>query len=458
MTYTDINKQWLTGVPDVDGYNFQNWIRSGTVTDQTGSTCLASFNDYFNADNEGVYENVLGGIWAPYRLCAVPDATPPPNGPCYSYAAASGATNLALMKYVASVDIVFTSDKSKWTRCCVIEECEDPALSQPLGSFTVSKLDIRAGASVDKQGIPTGSPGCNESEAQLVSTTGMGWFPGYAINLETGERLNMAFGENSWMQNENGRDMIWNPTPNLYADNGDPLFGGMHIIYVFGHNVDASTRSPRYDMGQTMRTVLNKTGSNVPSIGTRNTFYSDAMWVNYSLAKAGYTIKPQNGLPSDVKVRLRVKKNYAKNYTTTSAPDSANPSQNQNKPMYSFNTSDLHVHLNDNESAVNALDLINVVPNPYYAYSEYEKNQIDNRIKVTNLPEKCTVKIFTLNGVLVRTFNKDDPKTSLDWDLKNQKGIPIASGMYIIYVNVEGVGEKVLKWFGVLRPLDLDQF
>ena len=33
-----------------------------------------------------------------------------------------------------------------------------------------------------------------------------------------------------------------------------------------------------------------------------------------------------------------------------------------------------------------------------------------------------------------------------------------ASGMYIIHVEVEGVGEKVLKWFGVMRPVDLDTF
>ena len=28
-------------------------------------------------------------------------------------------------------------------------------------------------------------------------TKGMGWFPGYAIDVETGQRLNIFFGENS---------------------------------------------------------------------------------------------------------------------------------------------------------------------------------------------------------------------------------------------------------------------
>jgi hypothetical protein len=129
-----------------------------------------------------------------------------------------------------------------------------------------------------------------------------------------------------------------------------------------------------------------------------------------------------------------------------------------NNPMYSFNTFDLNVVTDDNESALNALDLINVVPNPYYAYSGYEVNQFDNRVKFTNLPEKCEIQIYTVSGTLIRKFTKDSPQTYLDWDLKNQAGIPVASGLYIIHVNVEGVGEKILKWFGVMRPIDLDTY
>ena len=43
----------------------------------------------------------------------------------------------------------------------------------------------------------------------------MGWFPGYAIDIQTGERLNIIFAEDSWLTNENGNDMIWNPTSNI---------------------------------------------------------------------------------------------------------------------------------------------------------------------------------------------------------------------------------------------------
>ena len=47
---------------------------------------------------------------------------------------------------------------------------------------------------------------------------------------------------------------------------------------------------------------------------------------------------------------------------------------------------------------------------------------------------------------------------SVEWNLKNFKNIPISSGLYLIHVDVPDVGERVLKWFGVIRPPDLDQF
>ncbi|MES2589795.1 MAG: T9SS type A sorting domain-containing protein, partial [Bacteroidota bacterium] len=103
-----------------------------------------------------------------------------------------------------------------------------------------------------------------------------------------------------------------------------------------------------------------------------------------------------------------------------------------------------------------ALDLINVVPNPYYAFSEYERSRIDTRVKITNLPDVCTIKIYNISGKLIRTFKKDSPVTSIDWDLKNMKQVPIASGVYLIHVEVPGAGERILKFFGGVRQIDLE--
>ena len=102
--------------------------------------------------------------------------------------------------------------------------------------------------------------------------------------------------------------------------------------------------------------------------------------------------------------------------------------------------------------------MIGIVPNPYYAYSKYETSKLDNRVKITNLPEECTIRIYNLSGTLVRQYHKADPLTFQDWDLKNSKNVPIAGGVYIIHIDVPDIGQKVLKWFGVMRPIDLDTF
>ena len=104
--------------------------------------------------------------------------------------------------------------------------------------------------------------------------------------------------------------------------------------------------------------------------------------------------------------------------------------------------------------------MITVSPNPYYAYAGYENpnNQLDTKVKIINLPNKCTVSIFTMNGFLVRRFKKDDDKTHLDWDLKNEALVPIVSGIYLVHIDAPNMGERVIKWFGIMRPVDFDTF
>jgi hypothetical protein len=80
---------------------------------------------------------------------------------------------------------------------------------------------------------------------------------------------------------------------------------------------------------------------------------------------------------------------------------------------------------------------------------------LETKVKITNLPERCSVDIYTVNGKLVRSFQKDSPVTSLDWDLTNNQAIPIASGIYLIHVQVPGIGERVLKFFAGMRQVDL---
>jgi len=90
------------------------------------------------------------------------------------------------------------------------------------------------------------------------------------------------------------------------------------------------------------------------------------------------------------------------------------------------------------------VNLINVVPNPYFGASAYEK-QLDRVLRFTNLPVGAKVRIFTLAGALVRTIENSGPGTTADWDLQNEKGNMVASGMYIAHVDIPGIGSKILK-------------
>jgi hypothetical protein len=513
MTFADPNNRWLLGLPDEDGPIDQNWIRSGTSTETP-----PEYSDYTGTgtDPASNYEKIIDGTWAPYRLAAYTTT----GGICKGGPAWDQYLNLSQLKNTASVDVVFTSDKSKWTRCPVLELQEDAALA--IGG--AKKMSLRKSPSVDKNGKKVGDSGYNANEGGMTDSsgvmiptpTGMGWFPGYAVNLETGERLNMAFGEDSYLTQENGADMKWNPTSTTYSSNFDPIFGGKHYVYVFGHNGNATFASsdallprqlrdiPRYDNGYTLY-KLYKAYDVASNALYKREIYIDAMWVNIPLLAPGHSL-----LENEAKVRLRVTRSYQKYGTGTSVAKNgltvgqhyfveggpikhgtvtyntgtsftatvtnwvdsvgATPTygarvvttQNKANGLYEFNTADIETHTNEGDIAKEALDLINIVPNPYYAYSGYEKTTLDNVVKITNLPAKCTVSIYTLNGNLVRRFKRDDSgaeaKTSLDWDLKNEARIPIASGLYIIHVDVPEVGEKILKWFGVLRPIDIEAY
>jgi hypothetical protein len=293
----------------------------------------------------------------------------------------------------------------------------------------------------------------------------MGWFPGYAINIETGERLNIMFGENSWLVADNGRDMLWNPSSRIYDDAGTPVFGGQHYVYIMNHYSYPVVQGlkldyPAYDAGAFIMTQLPKNNA------IKTYTFGTAMYVNIPLAVEG---KPW--LNNAVTTKIRISKPYQRYYSLP-LPEGSTDTVNRNYPMYTFNTSTIATGQNNQEVSKSQLDDINVVPNPYFAYDDYERNQLDNRIKIVNLPTKCVVTIFDMSGTVIRQFNVDksgitlprgstagqdtDAKTSVDWDLKNFAGIPIAGGVYLIHVKADGLGERTIKWFGMLRPVDLN--
>jgi len=239
--------------------------------------------------------------------------------------------------------------------------------------------------------------------------------------------------------------------PNLsdYHDEQEqiPVFGGKHYIYIFGHNETlASNIMPGYDSCRKIYDVLENGNS-----ADKMQLFMHAMWVSIPLVPKNYAFKNPLTIPNqDIKIKIRMANPYFRDIGELEqyAP-------NNNYPMYSFNTNNIVVEKDVVEVAKEKLELINVVPNPYYGYSEYEATQVDNYVRFTNLPQKCTLTIYQSNGTIIRRLEKDNENPYITWDLKNQSQIPISGGIYIIHINAPGIGEKVIKWFGVLRPTDL---
>jgi hypothetical protein len=61
-------------------------------------------------------------------------------------------------------------------------------------------------------------------------------------------------------------------------------------------------------------------------------------------------------------------------------------------------------------------------------------------------------------GNLIRRVNKADNNTFFEWDLKNGSNVPIASGLYLIHIKTKDLGEKVVRWYGIMHAIDLDTY
>lgn len=95
-----------------------------------------------------------------------------------------------------------------------------------------------------------------------------------------------------------------------------------------------------------------------------------------------------------------------------------------------------------------------VVPNPYRGDIDYnaynppwEKPPItreqwmeqDRRIQFINLPEVCTIKIYTLAGDLIQTLRHNDPNRGYEnWNLTSSVGQAVSSGIYLFTVEDQG--------------------
>lgn len=464
LEYGDPTKSlWFSGIPD--GFAFG----SGALLGATGRAFdFVRHLDKWEVREHEILAKIGQGYFLPYQICDW--QARPANEAFYLSPAwkAQGAlvNDESLLKNLNNVDIVFTPDKNLWSRCVVVEAMiPDYSIALNEAGIPVTsdgnrkQFDVRAGASLGKDGQPDGDG------------YGMSWFPGYAIDVESGKRLNVFFSENSAYSTAtgylsqydsgepNGADMIFNPNSQILMPNfgfNNPLTfyaGGQHFIYVTTENYDdpvagqCKYHRERLDPSQNQLRKVNAlkriTWAGLPILQTGQRFLSVA----------------EGLIPNEAVVKLRVANPYAVEVGT---------GEFNGYPTYRFKIEGKQADALDAVGIENALDKINVVPNPYYAFSDYEDSRLSNVVKITNLPAKCVVSIYSLDGKFIRRYNRDEAPRApngnaipnaqiipdLEWDLKNSKGIPISAGVYLIHVDAPGLGERTLKWFGITRQFD----
>ncbi len=94
---------------------------------------------------------------------------------------------------------------------------------------------------------------------------------------------------------------------------------------------------------------------------------------------------------------------------------------------------------------------INVFPNPYLGFNKLEPSNYVRFVTFTHLPQKATIRIYNLAGILVRTIVKNDKGQLTTWDLQNESGFPVASGMYVAYIDLPDIGTTKTLKLGIIQ-------
>ncbi|MCX6161551.1 MAG: hypothetical protein NTV87_09490 [Ignavibacteriae bacterium] len=198
----------------------------------------------------------------------------------------------------------------------------------------------------------------------------------------------------------------WNPT-------NDSL-GSKLLLYVFGSSYDTTIASPY----KSRNLFLNQSQFDI--------MYVWSPWLVTPGAAAG---------PGELL--------YFYPYSVT------RPYVNGNVPLYyEFSTTKPVFGDPNNAKTTNAMSKIKVVPNPYYGFSTLDRSAADKFVTFRNLPANCTIKLYTLNGDLIRTLTKSGNGSSastLEWNLQNMENVPVASGIYVALIDAPGIGQKILK-------------
>ena len=130
---------------------------------------------------------------------------------------------------------------------------------------------------------------------------------------------------------------------------------------------------------------------------------------------------------------------------------------NQPGDLFTVNTAGFEAGAKDATVLAEELDQISIVPNPYKGASNYERSQLVDEVRFTNLPPQATIRVFTLSGSLIRTLEKNSPERFLSWNLTTDNNLPVASGLYLVNIETDA-GSTVVKFAVVRKRTELNNF
>ena len=106
----------------------------------------------------------------------------------------------------------------------------------------------------------------------------------------------------------------------------------------------------------------------------------------------------------------------------------------------------------DNQLAKEQFKQPYVVPNPYIGQASFEPQRYavsgrgERKIEFRDLPESCTIRIYTINGELVKRLDHNSLQGYEPWDLRTKDNLEVAPGLYIFQVEAAGIGSYIGKF------------
>ena len=105
----------------------------------------------------------------------------------------------------------------------------------------------------------------------------------------------------------------------------------------------------------------------------------------------------------------------------------------------------------ESTSVADDVKRVNVFPNPYLGYHDLETASAElpapKYVTLNHLPTtgKVVFRVFNMAGVMVANFEKSTTTQYQNWNMRNANQFPLASGIYIVHIDMGSAGTKVLK-------------